>query len=150
MDERGEAAALVWLLRGAVRTYAARVGAATAAAGFVDLPPPGFWAIAALGEQEQTGAALARRMQISKQAVSQLLLQLGRLGYIERRGDPGDRRRSMLGLTPRGRAAAAVIGAACAAVQASASARLGAGAIDGLRRALEAFAPDPDAAPHPR
>ena len=52
--------------------------------------------------------SLTRELGISKQAVSQLIDTMVMRGYLERTPDAEDRRRMLLHLTPRGRAAATV------------------------------------------
>jgi DNA-binding MarR family transcriptional regulator len=52
-----------------------------------------------------TTAALARREQISPQAMGTTVAGLERLGLVARSADPSDARRSILSLTPEGRAA---------------------------------------------
>lgn len=46
---------------------------------------------------------LARRAQITKQAVGQLVSDLEEAGYVERQPDPGDQRAKIVVLTRRGR-----------------------------------------------
>jgi DNA-binding MarR family transcriptional regulator len=48
---------------------------------------------------------LAERAGITKQAMSELVIDLERLGYLERTADPSDRRAKLIGFTDRGRAA---------------------------------------------
>jgi DNA-binding MarR family transcriptional regulator len=45
---------------------------------------------------------LARRANITPQAMGELVDDLERLGYVTRRPDPGDRRAKLIALTPRG------------------------------------------------
>jgi len=52
---------------------------------------------------------LAVRMRVTKQALNYLLGDLERLGYLERRPDPNDRRARRIALTDRGRALIPVI-----------------------------------------
>ncbi|HSC89307.1 MAG TPA: MarR family transcriptional regulator [Polyangiaceae bacterium] len=61
------------------------------------------------GPQGARPSELAVRLRVSKQALNYLLGQLERLGYVERRADPDDRRSKRVSLTPRGIAAIAVI-----------------------------------------
>jgi len=61
------------------------------------------------GPQGARPSELAARLRISKQALNYLLGQLERLGYVERRADPEDRRSKRVALTARGIAAIGVI-----------------------------------------
>jgi DNA-binding MarR family transcriptional regulator len=70
-------------------------------------------------------------MDISKQAVSQLVDTLVNAGYVERRPSPEDRRRTLLLLTARGRRAVRVIDEAVSQVEAKLMDEIG---DDGLRR----------------
>jgi DNA-binding MarR family transcriptional regulator len=45
---------------------------------------------------------LAERAGMTKQAMSELVVDLERLGYLRRRPDPGDGRAKLIGLTDRG------------------------------------------------
>jgi DNA-binding MarR family transcriptional regulator len=49
-------------------------------------------------------AELARLARVRKQTMAQTVEQLERLGYVERRPDPADRRARLVALTPRGEA----------------------------------------------
>ncbi|MGH9919276.1 MAG: MarR family transcriptional regulator, partial [Nitrososphaerales archaeon] len=62
-----------------------------------------MWAVHALGEDARSSSDLVRSLHVSKQAVSVLVEELVRSGYTKRSTDPGDRRRAVLVLTPRGR-----------------------------------------------
>jgi DNA-binding MarR family transcriptional regulator len=61
------------------------------------------------GPQGARPSELAARRGISKQAANYLLGELERLGYLERRPDPEDRRSKRIALTRRGERAAATI-----------------------------------------
>jgi DNA-binding MarR family transcriptional regulator len=61
------------------------------------------------GPQGTRPSELAARLRVSKQALNYLLGELERLGYLERRPDPDDRRSKRVALTPRGTSAVAVI-----------------------------------------
>jgi DNA-binding MarR family transcriptional regulator len=130
--------ALSWLLRRAVRRYAAPVALALDAGGFGDLPQRGVWAVSALAQTEPglSGRDLVARMGISKQAVSQLVETLVATGYVARRPAPDDRRRTLLQLTKRGRAAARAIDRTVAATEAAMAATLGRERLLEIHRAL--------------
>ncbi|MGD9734767.1 MAG: MarR family winged helix-turn-helix transcriptional regulator [Solirubrobacterales bacterium] len=54
------------------------------------------------GPQGERPSDLAARLGTSKQALNYLLGELERLGYVERRPDPGDLRSKRIAVTPRG------------------------------------------------
>src|ERR1700733_15240508 len=88
--------ALSWLLRRAVRRYAAPVAEALDSAGFGDLPQRGVSAGGALAQPKPglSGRDPVTRMGISNQAISQLVESLVTLGYVARRPARDDRRRT--------------------------------------------------------
>src|SRR5881628_2523462 len=61
------------------------------------------------GPQGARPSDLAAQLRISKQALNYLLGELERLGYLERRSDPDDRRSKRIALTHRGTSAILVI-----------------------------------------
>ncbi len=130
--------ALTWLLRRAVRRYAAPVAEALGGAGCGDLPQRGVWAISALAESKPGLSArdLVTRMGISKQAISQLVESLVTMGYVARRPAPDDRRRTLLQLTARGRGAARIIDETAARMEADMASTLGPERLQQLHRAL--------------
>jgi DNA-binding MarR family transcriptional regulator len=70
--------------------------------GFDDLDAPHLNLVLYPGPQGARPSELAARRGMSKQAVNYLLGELERLGYLERRADPEDRRSKRIVLTPRG------------------------------------------------
>jgi DNA-binding MarR family transcriptional regulator len=76
-------------------------------------------------------------MDISKQAVSQLVDTLVTAGYVVRRPSPEDRRRTLLLLTARGRRAVRVIDETVADVEAELAAKIGGDTLRQLYIALE-------------
>ena len=88
------------------------------------------------GPQGARPSELAARLRISKQALNYLLGELERLGYLERRVDPDDRRSKRIALTPRGIAAVGVIRDAVGEVEAAWARVLGAERFDELRDLL--------------
>jgi DNA-binding MarR family transcriptional regulator len=146
--------ALSWLLRRAVRRYAAPVSEALAAGGFGDLPQRGVWAVSALAQADPglSGRDLVARMGISKQAISQLVETLVTLGYVARHGAADDRRRTLLHLTARGRGAARIIDVTVAEMEEIMANAIGGERLQELHRALAeldeaSFAPGPDPTP---
>jgi DNA-binding MarR family transcriptional regulator len=77
--------------------------------GFDDLDTPHMNLLLYPGPQGVRPSELATRRGMSKQAVNYLLGELERLGYIERRADPDDRRSKRIALTRRGESAAYTI-----------------------------------------
>src|SRR5919197_6086582 len=70
--------------------------------GFEDLDASHLSVLLYPGPQGARPSELAARRGMSKQAVNYLLGQLERLGYVERRADPDDRRSKRVALTRRG------------------------------------------------
>lgn len=73
--------------------------------GFDDLEPAHMTVFSYPGPQGSRPSELAVRLGVSKQALNYLLGQLERLGYLERKPDPDDRRSRRVALTARGVAA---------------------------------------------
>jgi DNA-binding MarR family transcriptional regulator len=130
---------MIWLLRRATRRYRAAVRRELDGGGFGDLAQPGFWVLDAVGSGHRTSAELVVALEITKQAVSQLVESMVRLGYLERRSDPGDRRRVLLHPTQRGTAASKAMTRAVQLVELDALQRIGADTIGGLRAGLRRF-----------
>jgi DNA-binding MarR family transcriptional regulator len=61
------------------------------------------------GPQGARPSELATRLRMTKQALNYLLGELERLGYLERRPDPDDKRSKRVALTPRAVSAIGVI-----------------------------------------
>jgi len=128
--------ALVWLLRSSVRRFRGPVATALREAGFGDLPQQGTWGLQVLATPGSSARDLVVRMDITKQAVGQLVDTLVGLGYVERLPYPDDRRRTLLSLTERGEQAVAVIDRAVAEVEAAMAMRVGEAGLLGLARTL--------------
>jgi DNA-binding MarR family transcriptional regulator len=77
--------------------------------GFDDLDTPHMNLLLYPGPRGARPSELAARRGMSKQAVNYLLGELERLGYLERRADPDDRRSRRVALTRRGEQAAYTI-----------------------------------------
>lgn len=97
------------LLGAARRTYTAAIRAALTGAGFDDVPRSGASVLGRIARSGRNLADVAGELAVSKQAASQLVDTLVTRGYVKRTPDPEDRRRVTVGLTERGRAAAAEI-----------------------------------------
>jgi DNA-binding MarR family transcriptional regulator len=89
------------------------------------------------GPQGARPSELAARLRISKQALNHLLGQLERLGYLERRPDPDDRRSKRLVLTRRGTAAITVIRDSVGEIEAAWTQKLGERRFNQLRNLLQ-------------
>jgi MarR family transcriptional regulator for hemolysin len=61
--------------------------------------------VGALRQGPQPQSALVGELRISKQAVQQVVDELGELGVVERHADPGDARARLVALTAKGRKA---------------------------------------------
>ena len=136
----GEPTLLVWALRRAARRFAVRFHESLAAAGCDDLTPRGTWAVQLLHGRDRSAGELTAALQVSKQAVSTLVEELVGKGYLERRPDPGDRRRTLLHLSERGERAATVIEASASAVEGELLTDVGPEDLAQLRRILDALA----------
>jgi DNA-binding MarR family transcriptional regulator len=80
---------------------------------------------------------LARRAQITKQSMADLVAHLERHGYVERVPDPGDRRAKLVRATARGREVYAIARDVIAELEREWTARLGARKMRRLRELLQ-------------
>jgi DNA-binding MarR family transcriptional regulator len=80
---------------------------------------------------------LARRAQITKQSMAELVAHLERGGYVERIADPADGRARLVRATERGRGVYAIAREYAAEVEADLAQRLGARRLAQLRALLE-------------
>ncbi|NBW10766.1 MAG: MarR family transcriptional regulator [Caulobacteraceae bacterium] len=126
------------LLRHARNTYGEAMRRGLNDAGYDDIPGNGLYVIGglALGAGDVPLGQLIRELKISKQAAGQLVDALVLRGYLERSIDAEDRRKLTVGLTERGRAAAAVQTAAREAIDAELLAAVGPEAVALTRRSL--------------
>jgi DNA-binding MarR family transcriptional regulator len=85
--------------------------------GFDDLNAPHLSVLVWPGPDGLRPSALAARMRVTKQALNYLLRDLERMGYVELRPDPSDRRARLIRLTDRGRSLVPVIRGAVADAQ---------------------------------
>jgi DNA-binding MarR family transcriptional regulator len=70
--------------------------------GHPDVRPAHGYAFQAIGADGATAGDLGKRLGVTKQAAGQMVDELVRLGYVERRADPADARRRIVTLTPNG------------------------------------------------
>jgi DNA-binding MarR family transcriptional regulator len=129
------------LMRQARGSYGGAIAAALAEAGFDDVPRTGPFVLGGLIRNGDVGLTeLIGALGSSKQTASQLIDTLVVRGYIDRTPDPADRRRVVVSLTERGRAAGDVVGAAVDRVDATLAARITAEQFEGLRAGLATLA----------
>lgn len=127
------------LLRLVHQHWTHAVDAALDEAGFGDVRPPHanvFTFVPAAGIQVSELTRLAR---VRKQTMAQAVEELERLGYVERRPDPADRRGRLVFLTPRGESVRPVAIAAGRRVEARWAELTGPEEIESLRRSLQAL-----------
>ncbi|WCB93067.1 hypothetical protein DSM104299_01769 [Baekduia alba] len=105
------------LLRLLHQHHAQDVDAALRAAGFGDIRPAHANVFPFVPDDGIQVSELARVANVTKQTMAQAVEQLERVGYVERRADPNDRRARRVFLTPRGHAVRPVGGAAGRAVE---------------------------------
>ena len=108
--------------------------------GFDDLDAPHLNLLLYPGPQGTRPSELAARRGVSKQAANYLLGELERLGYLERRVDPNDRRSKRIVLTKRGEAAGHTIRDAVVEVEREWEAQLGPERFAELRLLLQELA----------
>ncbi|MDT0567496.1 MarR family winged helix-turn-helix transcriptional regulator [Streptomyces sp. DSM 3412] len=99
--QNSEALALTAVLLAAAGDLARRIDEGVAARGFEARPSYGF-AFTRLAPDGATATDLAVHLGVTKQAASQLVDELVRKGYVERRPHPGDARARLVVLTERG------------------------------------------------
>lgn len=124
------------VVRRANNVIRARVIADLRAAGYTGVQQSHLCVFTWPGPDGLPPGALADRCGRSKQAMNQLLGQLESLGYFRREKDPADRRRRVVRLTERGRAARLVMTDAAAAVEAEWRAVVGDLEFEQLHRLL--------------
>jgi DNA-binding MarR family transcriptional regulator len=130
---------LAILLVAANRCLEDRLVAAVREAGVRDMRPAFGFVIRAVAAEEPTVTRLAALLGVSRQAASKLADEMVQRGYLLRAPDPGDRRRTRLRLSAKGRRVRERAAAESAAIEAELRADVGDRAVDGLRRALLAF-----------
>jgi DNA-binding MarR family transcriptional regulator len=118
-------ASLPALLRAAWSSYGSAVRQALTGAGCDDVPRNGSYVLSAVAAVGAPLSAVIAQLGMSKQAAGQLVDTLVLRGYLDRAVDPADRRRLVVTPTERGAAAAAVIRAAVATLDAALEAQAG-------------------------
>lgn len=132
------------LMREARHVYRDAVLRALAEVGCDDIPRNGVLVLANLDHSapEPTftpQADVVASLGLSKQAASQLVDTLVVREYLERRNDPGDRRRMGVRLADRGRSAAIAIKTATDAIDSELAHLITADELNGLRAGLAAY-----------
>lgn len=84
-------------------------------------------------------SVLARRANITPQAMGELVDDVERLGYVTREPDPNDRRAKLVVLTPRGIELEKVAGQQIASIDAQLTELLGETALQQLQQSLHAI-----------
>src|SRR5262245_36933517 len=97
--------------------YAQDSDAALREAGFGDIRPPHANVFPFVPPEGITVTELADLARVRKQTMAEAVEQLERMGYVERRPNPRDRRSRLVFLTPRGPAVRPVTHAAAARVE---------------------------------
>ena len=105
------------LLRLLYQHYAQDIDAALREAGFGDIRPPHANVFPFVPTEGITVSGLAELARVRKQTMAQAVDQLERMGYVERRPNPDDRRSRLVFLTERGEAVRPVTHAAAARVE---------------------------------
>lgn len=90
------------LLRLLAQSYSQDIEAALHEAGFGDIRPPHGNVFPFVPAEGISVSALAELAHVRKQTMAEAIDQLERLGYVERRPNPRDRRSRLVFLTPRG------------------------------------------------
>ena len=93
---------LAILITAANRCVADRLGEAVATAGGGAMRPSFGFVLRAVAAEQPTVSRLAELLGVSKQGASRLADDMVSLGYLERTGDPADRRRTHLRLSAAG------------------------------------------------
>lgn len=109
-----DARALPYLLLALGGELVAGIQSGGAARGFGDVRPAHGYAFARLAAGAATAGELAEHLGVTKQAASQLVEELVRKGYLERRPHPTDARARLVALTERGWACTRAADAAAA------------------------------------
>ncbi|MFK0161728.1 MarR family winged helix-turn-helix transcriptional regulator [Rhizobium sp. NPDC090279] len=125
------------LLRLIHQHYAQDVDAALEEAGFRDIRPPHANVFTFARPEGIQVSELTRLAHVRKQTMTQAVEELERLGYVERRPDPNDRRARLVFLTERGKGVRPVAMAAGRLVDQRWSDIAGLDEIEALKRALQ-------------
>jgi DNA-binding MarR family transcriptional regulator len=116
--------------------------------GFTDFQPSFPAMLSNLDTEGSRIGVLAARAGVTRQAAGQLLREIERCGYVERRPSPTDARATLVHFTPRGRRLLATIIELVEVIEADFAAALGPGAFERVREGLLGIADriDPEGA----
>lgn len=106
------------------------------AAGFGDVRPSHANVFTFARPDGISVSELTRLSHVRKQTMAQVVAEMERLGYVERRPDPTDRRARLVFLTERGSAVRPVAMAAARTAEQRWSELMGQRAVEALRRSL--------------
>ncbi|GAA3503909.1 MarR family winged helix-turn-helix transcriptional regulator [Streptomyces prasinosporus] len=140
--QNSEALALSAALLAAAGELAQRIHEGVVARGFEGLRPAHGFAFARLAPGGATVTDLAAHLGVTKQAASQLVDELVRKGYAERRPHPEDARARLVVLTELGRACTRAAEEAAAEAVGAWGDALGEPEVRALREALLRIAPE--------
>ncbi|MER7568148.1 MarR family winged helix-turn-helix transcriptional regulator [Streptomyces sp. NPDC097941] len=138
--QNSEALALAAALLAAAGDLTQRINDGVVARGFEARPAWGF-AFTRLAPDGATVTELAGHLGVTKQAASQLVEEIVRKGYAERRPHPGDARARLVVLTERGWACTRAAEEAAAEAVRAWTDVLGEGEVRALRERLGRIAP---------
>lgn len=139
--QNSEAMALSAALLAVAGDLTQRINDGVAARGFEGVRPAHGFAFARLAPDGATVTELAAHLGVTKQAASQLVEEIVRKGYAERRPHPGDARARLIVLTERGWACTRAAEEAAAVVVGEWAEVLGEGEVRVLRDRLGRIAP---------
>jgi DNA-binding MarR family transcriptional regulator len=125
------------LLREPYRLGSEELHRRVAERGHPQIRPPHGRVFEFLDDEGTPVSELARRAQITKQSMAELVAHLERHGYVRRVPDPSDRRAKLVTATDRGREVYAVARQVVAELERDWTARLGADKMRRLRELLE-------------
>lgn len=140
--QNSEAMALSAALLAVAGDLVQRIHDGVGARGFTDIRPAHGFAFARLAPDGATVTDLATHLGVTKQAASQLVEEIVRKGYAERRPHPADARARLVVLTGRGWECTRAAEAAAAEVVGVWAELLGEGEIAALRQRLLRIAPN--------
>ncbi|MEU5536672.1 MarR family winged helix-turn-helix transcriptional regulator [Streptomyces sp. NPDC020362] len=139
--QNSEAMALSAALLAVAGDLTQRIHAGVVARGFTDLRPAHGFAFGRLAPDGATVTDLAAHLGVTKQAASQLVDEIVRKGYAERRPHPEDARARLVVLTEQGWACTRAAEEAAAEVVSRWADLLGEGEVRALRDRLVRIAP---------
>ncbi|WP_317442507.1 MarR family winged helix-turn-helix transcriptional regulator [Streptomyces collinus] len=139
--QNSEAMALSAALLAVAGDLTQRINDGVVARGFTDIRPAHGFAFARLTPDGATVTDLAVHLGVTKQAASQLVDDIVRKGYAERRPHPADARARLVVLTGRGLECTRAAEAAAAEVVGGWAELLGEGEVGVLRERLLRLAP---------